>query len=371
MSDPFAERVAKVLELRESHPGNLSLQAFTRELFYETLTSDEQRERLLLCINTSIEVPDSEVGSYAMHASDYETLAPFFQVVLEGYHHTDLNAASHVTDWAIDSMQDDAKFAVSQELSSRVRVGRNLPIFDMCGLMSKEQRLEMENLMVGAFEQMMVDPEFGGRYVSLTPGHKYQITDEEYATLVKKHLMFKSMDKDAFLKAAGISRDWPFGRGAYVSEDEGFIVWVGEEDHLRIMCLDKKCMHVNKVFKRLERSYSRLESLIGCSFARNERFGFVSACPSNMGTCMRASVHIRLPALCQSPDLIKSVAKQFQLSVRGEHGEHSAFGEGGLVDISPKPRMMVTEAQILGMLCDGVQKLEEEEAKAAARQSSM
>lgn len=51
--------------------------------------------------------------------------------------------------------------------------------------------------------------------------------------------MFKDMAADPYLASAGIASDWPHGRGCYVSEDRGFIIWVGEEDHLRIMCMKK------------------------------------------------------------------------------------------------------------------------------------
>ena len=48
--------------------------------------------------------------------------------------------------------------------------------------------------------------------------------------------MFKDMSADPYLLSAGIASDWPHGRGCYVSADNGFAIWVGEEDHLRIMC---------------------------------------------------------------------------------------------------------------------------------------
>ena len=51
--------------------------------------------------------------------------------------------------------------------------------------------------------------------------------------------MFKNMTDDPCLAAAGIANDWPYGRGCYISEDKEFIVWVGEEDHLRIMCMKR------------------------------------------------------------------------------------------------------------------------------------
>lgn len=49
--------------------------------------------------------------------------------------------------------------------------------------------------------------------------------------------MFKDMSADNFLLDAGIARHWPYGRGCYISADGGFIIWVGEEDHLRVMAM--------------------------------------------------------------------------------------------------------------------------------------
>ena len=73
--------------------------------------------------------------------------------------------------------------------------------------------------------------------------------------------MFKDMSKDSFLLSAGISADWPFGRGCYMSEDKEFIIWLGEEDHLRIMCM-KKGEVLNEVFDRLEVAVKIVEEKI-------------------------------------------------------------------------------------------------------------
>ena len=91
--------------------------------------------------------------------------------------------------------------------------------------------------------------DYGGRYVSITPGHPNAIDDAEYDDLVARHIMFKDMSNDKYLSAAGIASDWPHGRGCYISEDEGFLIWVGEEDHLRIMAM-RKGKTLNKVFDR-------------------------------------------------------------------------------------------------------------------------
>merc|ERR1711991_407927 len=98
--------------------------------------------------------------------------------------------------------------------------------------------------------------EFGGQVYSLTPdfgdgeANPNKIDDAKYNELVKAHVMFKDMDADPYLKSAGISADWPYGRGCYQSADGGFIIWFGEEDQLRIMCMKKGTM-LNEVFDRL------------------------------------------------------------------------------------------------------------------------
>merc|ERR1719458_1967946 len=116
--------------------------------------------------------------------------------------------------------------------------------------MTQEDRVNMELAMQPVFEELIKNPDFGGEYVSLTPGHKCHISDERYNELVKAHIMFKDMSADSFLMDAGIACHWPHGRGCYVSSDTGFIIWVGEAAHLRIMAM-KTPTKITAVFDRL------------------------------------------------------------------------------------------------------------------------
>lgn len=97
----------------------------------------------------------------------------------------------------------------------RVRTGRNLNKFPLPGSMSKQDRIDMELTLKSSFDKLIADPDFGGQYVSLTPGHANFINEAEYNTLVKEHIMFKDMSADSFLLDAGIACDWPYGRGCY------------------------------------------------------------------------------------------------------------------------------------------------------------
>ncbi len=125
---------------------------------------------------------------------------------------------------------------------------------------------------------------------------------------------------------------------------------------------------LNDVFDRLHKMLEAVESIEGFEFATSSKYGYVTSCPSNLGTGMRASLHLKLPYLTVdgSDQHAKAVAKPLGLSVRGIGGEHTATGADGTVDISPSKRLFITEAEILCKLYNGVKLLLEKEAEAKA-----
>merc|ERR1712157_288153 len=96
----------------------------------------------------------------------------------------------------------------------------------------------------------------------------------------------------------------------------------------------------------------KVEDLIPGGCAKSKDFGVITSCPTNMGTGMRASVHIKIPNLTKGGSDEKAVAilKPYGLGVRGLGGE-------GTVDISPKARFCISEAQIAIALYQGVEKV--------------
>ena len=170
--------------------------------------------------------------------------------------------------------------------------------------------------------------------------------------------MFKDMDADPYLKSAGIASDWPCGRGCYRSADGGFIIWFGEEDQLRIMCMAKG-FKLNDVFDRLQTALNAVEAIDGIEFATSSKYGYVTSCPSNLGTGMRASVHVKVPNLTSdgTDKKAKAAAKPLGLSVRGMGGEHTPIGKDGTIDLSPSKRLFITEAEIVTKLYNGVKLL--------------
>ena len=160
----------------------------------------------------------------------------------------------------------------------------------------------------------------------------------------------------------------PYGRGCWQSDDKQCIVWFGEEDQLRIMCM-KRGTKLNEVFDRLKTMLDTIESIDGITFATSSKYGYVTSCPSNLGTGMRASVHVKIPNLTAdgTEAKAKAVCKPLGLSVRGTGGEHTPIGADGTVDISPSKRLFIKERDIIAKLYSGISDLMVEEKRAPRR----
>lgn len=346
-------------DLKSRWPDNIALQCFDVTWFLSL--DGPLQNRLLHCMQSGLQNPDSEVGCYANHPSDYDDLAPYFTRVLARFHGVDPDTRQ-VNNWSfagIADLPDDGILDLGEfdllPLSMRVRVGRNLQDFPLPAAMDRTNRVALEDRMTQAFDRLIAMPEFGGAYHSLTPGHANQIDSLTYNTLVDEHRMFKDVSHDRYLSAAGIASDWPYGRGCYISTDNEFLIWVGEEDHLRLMCMARGTV-LNEVFNRLKSALDVVGGFEGLDFAVSPQFGIITSCPTNLGTGMRASLHIPFPELTRggSADHLKQIARCHGLSVRGLDGEHTDIGADGTVDISPTARFGVTEAQIIATLYKGV-----------------
>jgi creatine kinase len=361
----MADIVAKCEDILKDHPENRCCKYVVEYLGSEEGKNLSNEDCMIFhkCIKTGLENPDSGLGCYAMTPTDYTHFSGFFDKVIRDYHGDATGSKTHVTDWTVDP---DASYDVTklgqEELSMRVRVGRNLKGFNLPGKMSKSERIQFEMKLLPAFDQLK--EKYGGKVHSLTPDfmddgeNPNLISQEEYEELVKAHVMFKDMAADPYLNTAGISNDWPYGRGCWQSEDKMRIIWFGEEDQLRIMCM-KKGSDLLEVFTNLNEMLETVESIDGVDFAKDDTYGYVTSCPSNLGTGMRASVHVKIPNLTSdgTDKKAKEVCKPLGLSVRGTGGEHTPIGADGTVDISPSARLFIKESEIIGKLYEGIEKL--------------
>merc|ERR1711935_177473 len=91
-------------------------------------------------------------------------------------------------------------------------------------------------------------------------------------------------------------------------------------------------------------------------FARDDHLGYITSCPTNLGTALRASVHIKLPKLMKNKDKFNQIAEQYYVQIRGIHGEHTETNDG-VFDISNRRRLGRSERELVQDMIDGVQAL--------------
>ncbi|MFH2061183.1 MAG: phosphagen kinase [Pseudomonadota bacterium] len=288
---------------------------------------------------SGVKNPDSRIGLYAGDAQSYDTFAPLLEPIIREYH-SFLSGQVHQSDLKpihlsnLDHAQDHI-------LSTRIRVARNLYGFNFPCHMNLLQRRRVETIIIKALNTL--EGNLKGTYISLEREDQHRINE-----LKKQGLVFERGDR--FQDAAGINSDFPKSRGAFFSQDRCFRVWINEEDHLRIISQEKSA-DIAGVFNRLSQGLTALRQTL--EYAFNHGYGYLNSCPTNIGTAMRASVHIRLKYLAQKPDILNQIAQQYQLSIRGTSGEKTRV-EDAVFDISNQQRLGVTESMIVNNLYSGI-----------------
>lgn len=303
-------------------------------------------------IRSGVENPDSSVGVYAGDAPSYAVFSALLDPVIQDYH-SYKPSDNHSRNLNVEDLGDINELDPSGDsvISTRIRVGRNLRDYPFAPAITKSQRLEVEKKVVEALATLTGD--LAGQYYSLSG-----MPEDVRVRLVADHFLFKKGDR--FLESAGANRDWPEARGIFHSANKQFLVWVNEEDQLRIISMQPGG-NVREVFARLATAINTLEKKL--KFAYNDHLGYLSSCPTNLGTAMRASVHVKLPKLSKTPEF-QTICASTGLSIRGIHGEHSE-SEGGVYDISNKKRLGISEVEIVKVMANGVKKLLELERKLA------
>ncbi|MGI9379640.1 MAG: hypothetical protein ACR2OW_08290, partial [Methyloligellaceae bacterium] len=173
--------IAAIQTIRQNNPENLMARHFDEDYFRSL--DDPSRQRLTKIIQTGIENADSQMGAYAMHPDDYEHFPTLLDPMIRDYHGIPAEIdICQQHDWnfkytACDLKNIDERL---EDVSMRVRVARNVNTLPLPGAMNKTQRLTLENLAVKAFENMRANTDFGGRYLSITPGSAHEIDGAEY-----------------------------------------------------------------------------------------------------------------------------------------------------------------------------------------------
>lgn len=242
------------------------------------------------------------------------------------------------------------KLSAGTVVSTRIRLARNLEGYPFPShLKNEKQAKEIVRLISSGFLRL---DEFKLYHMDM-------ISDEEAVCLMENHLISPKLIQNKRYSAALINRE------------ENVSVMINEEDHLREQCIVKG-LDLGLAYDTM----SEIDNRIGrtMKFAYDEQLGFLTACPTNLGTGLRASVMQFLPALTVNdvmPKVIRSISR-LGLTVRGVYGEGSE-AEGYMYQISNEVTLGVTEKEILSQVEEVVNKvcqLEEAERRKLMRGAS-
>lgn len=228
--------------------------------------------------------------------------------------------------------------------STRIRLARNLSQFPFPNRATPEQKGEIEKKVQMALlsGNSAISNDF--RFINLE-----KLSDEEAVSLVERHIV-----SPAFISDRG-------GKGILMSDDESVSIMINEEDHLRIQVLQEG-LSLQEAAEKADRIDTLLSESL--QYAFDPKLGYLTQCPTNLGTGMRASVMLHLPALTESGTMgrISSNLSKLGLVLRGSYGEGSQ-SVGSYYQLSNQITLGLSEKEAIDNLSAITTQLIEEERK--------
>jgi len=211
-------------------------------------------------------------------------------------------------------------------ISSRIRLARNLAGYKFLNRCSTAEKAELLKKLKDVL-------------MSMDLGDKVFYISVDRAPALNRHFM---------VERHLISRHHAFGkgpRGVVIAQREFFTAMINEEDHLRIQVL-KGGLQISKCAEQINHIDDMIEQKV--SYAFSPRYGYLTACPTNLGTAIRVSVMLHLPALKMTGQIEKffNTAKDMNLAVRGLFGEGTEAA-GDFYQISNQITLGISESDII------------------------
>ena len=181
-------------------------------------------------INNGIEQPKSSVGIYATDHESYQVFSALFHPVIEDFHVPYKLTDGHVSDTNPDHVKTTNLDPLGKYIrSTRIGLVRNFKGYGLAPALTREERVEVEEKVVKVLNSLTGD--LAGTY--------YPLSGMDEAT--SRHLAQDNMsfERDSFLDGTGANRDWPVGRGIFHNKGKTLLVWIGEEEQLRITSMEK------------------------------------------------------------------------------------------------------------------------------------
>lgn len=229
-------------------------------------------------------------------------------------------------------------------LSSRVRLARNLQRYTFPKALSIEMKQEITQKMADKFNEKTFCTD---RVMHIF--HMDELTDLQKSVLVEKHLVSPLLTKTP-------------GSSVLISSDEQLSIMIHEEDHLRIQSMFTG-IQIARAYELANQMDDWLETQLDYAF--DENFGYLTSCPTNVGTGLRCSVMLHLPGLVMTKQMDPTVHTLNRLGfvVRGIYGEGTTT-LGHLFQLSNQVTLGKTESEMVDELTKITEKIVEQERHA-------
>lgn len=228
-------------------------------------------------------------------------------------------------------------------ISGRIRLARNLKEYPFESKMSDEIASEMVEKVLNITKELTVKG-----HQKFYPFRISNLSLTDKTAMVERHLISPAL--------AGKEQN----TGLILSEDEVISILINEEDHVRIqVVMDQDIDRAYEIANEIDDIlYEKL------NFAYDKKYGYLTACPTNVGTGMRASYMLFLPALDMADRMTKLMEEvgKYGVVIRGIYGEGSK-GLGSIYQISNQRTLGLTEQEILSQLNQIVRQVIKEELK--------
>ena len=233
-------------------------------------------------------------------------------------------------------------------ISTRIRLARNLKDFPFPCKLNSQGREKVIEKVRDAVKKSNSPVASDFSFIKMS-----ELTSSQSVSLVEKRLV-----SPEFISETD-------GRALLISKDECFSIMINEEDHIRLQVITKGLS--------LEQAYDtadKLDTLLdeNLDFAFDEKLGYLTQCPTNLGTGMRASVMLHLPALEKSRAInrIAGNLSKLGLTIRGAHGEGTE-PKGALYQLSNQVTLGISEKAAIENLKNITEQLIAQENQARER----
>lgn len=226
-------------------------------------------------------------------------------------------------------------------LSSRIRLARNLKDIPFPHKLDINRGRDIVEKIENGF---YTTPAMKQDYKSFRLWEKDSITNRAY---LEKHVISK--------KLLGNNEK----AGLIINKDETASIMINEEDHIRLQCITNG-LNLYEVYKEADKLDNLIEENVEIAF--DDKLGYLTACPTNLGTGLRASVMVHLPALSMNNEIttVLNAVSQFGMTIRGLYGEGSS-AEGNIYQISNQITLGLTEEEIINNLTAVVNQIIDQE----------